>query len=315
MEQELTLGKKLSTYRKNRDMTQQELAEHLNLSAQAISKWENDTSQPDIENLMKLAKLYDVSIDELLGMSNSKTEKSQSIDTDAVVDTMYTKIEEQIKCDTPIGYCKNCGIAVKEDNLAEKEPVILCKSCKEKIEKEKLARENAARERKEREREQRIRAHEDGMDSMRRYRNKSLIWAAVAAIPLFIICLIGVFSDITSGDAWGGALILIILDFFIFSFVFVMFYDTFVREAVTYMLTASVNWPGLIFTFDLDGFIFLIAMKIIFAVLGFIIGVLAALLGLLFGLLVSPFVLPFVLIRYNYKISHGIYEDPDLEII
>lgn len=311
MEQELTLGKKLSTYRKNHDMTQQELAEHLNLSAQAISKWENDTSQPDIENLMKLAKLYGVSLDELLGMGSDKTEKPQTIDTDAVVDSMYTKIEEQIKNDAPIGYCKNCGIAVREENLAQKEPVIMCKKCKEKIEEEKRRKETAQRERQAAEKERAARAHQSGMESMRRHRNKSLIWAAIATLPILIFCIVGLFQGIETSDEWVGWVTLLVIDLLIFTFVAVMFYDTFVKDAVLYMLTASVNWPGIIFTFDLDGFIFLIAMKIIFAVLGFIIGILAALLGLLFGLLVSPFVLPFVLIRYNYKISHGIYEDPE----
>ena len=38
----MTLGKKLSSYRKIAGLTQQQLGEHLNLSAQAISKWEND---------------------------------------------------------------------------------------------------------------------------------------------------------------------------------------------------------------------------------------------------------------------------------
>ncbi len=309
MEQDMTLGKKLSFYRKNYGITQAELAERLNLSAQAISKWENDSSQPDFENLIKLARLYKVTTDELLGLGAPKEQPPQQVDPAPVIEASITKIEEQIKNEAPIGYCKSCGIAVKEDNLAQKEPVILCKKCKKKIEDEKIAAAKSANEKRERERQKEILRHECEMDSMRRHRNKSLIWAAVAALPLLIYCIVGLFQDMKA----ASIIALLVLDVLVYTFVAVMFYDTFVKDAVIYMLTSSVNWPGLIFTFDLDGLLWLIGMKILFAVLGFIIGILAAILGLAFGLLVSPFVFVFILIRYNYKIAHGIYEDPELE--
>lgn len=48
-------------------MTQEFVAESLGVSRQAVSKWENGTSDPSTSNLIALAKLYGVSVEELLG--------------------------------------------------------------------------------------------------------------------------------------------------------------------------------------------------------------------------------------------------------
>ena len=62
-----TLGQKLGSLRREKNFTQEELAEKLRVSAQAVSKWENDISCPDIMLLPKLAQLFGVSTDNLLG--------------------------------------------------------------------------------------------------------------------------------------------------------------------------------------------------------------------------------------------------------
>lgn len=61
-----TLGKKISEYRKLRNMTQEDLAGKLNVSSQAVSKWENDLSIPDLPLLIELADIFGVSMDELV---------------------------------------------------------------------------------------------------------------------------------------------------------------------------------------------------------------------------------------------------------
>ena len=63
---ENTLGKKIATRRKERGFTQDELAEQLAVSPQAVSKWENDLSCPDIQLLPKLAELLGCTVDDLL---------------------------------------------------------------------------------------------------------------------------------------------------------------------------------------------------------------------------------------------------------
>ncbi len=61
-----TLGKKIAEYRKLRNMTQEDLAGKLNVSSQAVSKWENDLSIPDLPLLIELADIFGVSMDELV---------------------------------------------------------------------------------------------------------------------------------------------------------------------------------------------------------------------------------------------------------
>ncbi|WP_270790358.1 helix-turn-helix domain-containing protein [Enterococcus diestrammenae] len=63
----MEIGKSLQHYRMNNGMTQEQLAQILNVSRQTISKWENDRSFPDIENLIWLCDLYHISLDELVG--------------------------------------------------------------------------------------------------------------------------------------------------------------------------------------------------------------------------------------------------------
>ena len=60
-------GKRISNYRKEKNMTQTELADKLNISFQAVSNWERGESMPDISKLPELARILNVSIDDILG--------------------------------------------------------------------------------------------------------------------------------------------------------------------------------------------------------------------------------------------------------
>ena len=66
----MTFGEKLNLLRKKAGFTQEEVAQHLGISPQAVSKWENDLSCPDIMLLPEIAKLYGQSVDELLSTEN-----------------------------------------------------------------------------------------------------------------------------------------------------------------------------------------------------------------------------------------------------
>lgn len=63
---DMTIGKRITLLRKEKGLTQEELATHMGVSPQAVSKWENDQTCPDISALPKLARLLGVSVDELL---------------------------------------------------------------------------------------------------------------------------------------------------------------------------------------------------------------------------------------------------------
>ena len=61
-----SIGEMISSLRKEKGMTQNELAEKMNVTDKAVSKWERDLSCPDINTISKLADILDVSVDELL---------------------------------------------------------------------------------------------------------------------------------------------------------------------------------------------------------------------------------------------------------
>ena len=66
------VGERISSYRKERNMSQEELATLLNVSRQTISKWETGDTLPDVYNTVALAKLFHVSLDQLILGANSR---------------------------------------------------------------------------------------------------------------------------------------------------------------------------------------------------------------------------------------------------
>ena len=72
-----TIGHRIAMKRRQRGMSQEILAEKLGVSSQAVSKWENDISCPDISLLPDLAKLLDISLDQLLTGKNDEVQMLQ----------------------------------------------------------------------------------------------------------------------------------------------------------------------------------------------------------------------------------------------
>ena len=69
-----SFGAVLAALRKERGMTQLELAEKMGVTDKAVSKWERDLSYPDVSSIPKLAELFQVSVDEL--MQGKREEKN-----------------------------------------------------------------------------------------------------------------------------------------------------------------------------------------------------------------------------------------------
>lgn len=75
----MKLNEKIFELRKMRNLSQEDLAAELNISRQSISRWENGTAKPDAENLLRLSKLFGISVDSLLNDDldiSNKTETS-----------------------------------------------------------------------------------------------------------------------------------------------------------------------------------------------------------------------------------------------
>lgn len=69
----MSLGKVIRKYRKNRNLTQEEMAGRLGVTASAVNKWENENSYPDITLLAPIARLLDISLDTLLSFREDLT--------------------------------------------------------------------------------------------------------------------------------------------------------------------------------------------------------------------------------------------------
>ena len=68
----MTLGNLLASKRKLANMTQQQVGDALNVSPQAVSKWENDLAQPDLSSLKRLAELYGVPVSQLIDAADEQ---------------------------------------------------------------------------------------------------------------------------------------------------------------------------------------------------------------------------------------------------
>ncbi len=79
-----TIGDIIKRLRKKRNLTQEQLAEQLNISSAAVSKWENNIGMPDISNIVPLANLFGVTTDELFGVNG--------IDKEAEIDDLLDEI-------------------------------------------------------------------------------------------------------------------------------------------------------------------------------------------------------------------------------
>ena len=66
----MTIGERIRIERKKLGLSQEELGEKLNVSRQAVSKWEQELSIPDLDRLVGLSKVFDLSTDQLLGLDS-----------------------------------------------------------------------------------------------------------------------------------------------------------------------------------------------------------------------------------------------------
>ena len=72
-----SIGETIASLRKKKGMTQNELAEKMNVTDKAVSKWERDLSCPDVNTISKLADVLDTSVDELLQAKNKEYSNSK----------------------------------------------------------------------------------------------------------------------------------------------------------------------------------------------------------------------------------------------
>ena len=88
-----TFGQRLARLRKERGLTQSELADKLGISAQAVSKWENDQASPDLDIIITLSDIFQITTDELLGKEKPAATVLTDKPTKKDIDKMVLKIK------------------------------------------------------------------------------------------------------------------------------------------------------------------------------------------------------------------------------
>lgn len=276
-------GEKIAGLRKEKGMTQAELGEKLNVTFQAVSKWERGESLPDFETMSRLSKLFEVPL------SYFQQDGEEVAATEVAPEPIM------------LGVCTACGRVVHEGEEASKEPQLVCKKCAER----KIAADKRKKEEDERKKVEAARAVEYARIAKDSANKKKvvtgLIIGAVVAVILAIVDLVSLASTGKIGEFWYtifGAVA-------IFTFVSQLFWDGAVRNVFLYGWDKGIHFPGLIFEWSLDGFKWLILMKLLFAVLGF----LASVFFILFFAVISILISPFTFIPRLIQVRQGIMSE------
>ena len=106
-----TLGMKISEMRKAQKMTQDELAEQMGVSSQAVSKWENDLSIPDLPIMIELANFFHITLDELV---REKEERVKYVPQEGrkAIDEMFLRVSvdsvggDRVRVNLPLALVK-----------------------------------------------------------------------------------------------------------------------------------------------------------------------------------------------------------------
>ena len=80
----MSLGENIYKLRIKKKLSQEDFANAMEVSRQSVSKWENDMAVPELEKLIKMAKLFEVSLDELVGISTTPITKASAPETTPV---------------------------------------------------------------------------------------------------------------------------------------------------------------------------------------------------------------------------------------
>jgi len=299
----MSVGENIRKQREAKGLTQKELADKLFVTPQAISRWEKGSVEPSVETLKSISVLFEVSIDDLVSDQTKESSENEAGQPAAVmVPNPPPAPQEDLPAPVPapapepklIGTCTFCGKAIYEGDpinyrhesvthygrsqqlrrvgyYFDSNPEggsLFCQTCVDHVhEKAKIDAANAAAQKS---------------NEMDKKRHKALGWGISAGIVTFALAIaIGIAllnNNSQSAGIWTLCLSPV-MGYMLFSLVFVLIVDnTFVSDVFLEIVSfAAVKMPGVIFSLDFDGIVFLIAVKILFAILSFLIfaGVLA----------------------------------------
>lgn len=264
-------GEKILSLRKNRNMTQAELGKELNISAQAVSKWEKGLSEPDIETSKHICKLFNITMDELVGITDTEEKKSDLSENE--------NKESEIQPKIIIGYCSKCKkpLYQQEDYVIDDNSggiqKIYCKKCN--YEREYSVAKN------------------NFTEHCKKQKNGN-IWGIIAgSLVLIIVLLVGLFNK----DYLTAFLYSTLGGIVVFTIVTQMFWGESVADCLMFFVR-SFKMPGLIFTLDIDGIIWFITVKLGLMILSAALSLAIFAIGLCITSVYSVFCYPIALSNY-----------------
>lgn len=271
----------ITEYRKKLGLTQKDLGDMLNVSPQAVSKWENGQAEPDTATIKRLCQIFKITTDELLGLAEPARNESAVAAQPAAAPPPQTVVEQRIingyceKCNKPVG--PNEYVVTHTSGGRGRSPIqhIYCNKCNAEMARNYAYGEYA---------------------SFKKQNKKSLLFGALAGVGAAAVFAVLFIAIITLEPIWLTAIIAVFVGIGYFAFVMQVFWDGVVLDVFELFLH-SFRLPGVIFTLDLDGLIFLVLFKIIG---GIITGILSAILFII-GLFITPIaalvILPFAAIK------------------
>lgn len=249
----MTFGQKIKHLRTKSNLTQKELAEKMNVTFQTISKWESDTNEPDIESIRRLSNIFGCSIEYLFSEEIEEEKKEEPATEEEAVEKEDVKeqpvIEPEEKKEEQIGEPPAPPVEEK------KEEVIPAEEKKEEIKETKSVQTPVVNKGKK--------------TFSQREDHKVLIWSIVACVVSFIISLVCFIVYRATVPTIWVVLSPFIISYAVLADVYCIFSDTYISDVFVSVATKSIKFPGLIFSWSIDGLMWLIGMKILFAILGF----------------------------------------------
>lgn len=121
----MTYGEKIAKLRKSKGMTQEDLGKVLNVTYQAVSKWERGESLPDFETMSQIAKYFQVPLSYF-------EEGNESAEPLAPVRDETAAGRAGVADGQIVGMCTECGRALKENEVSVYSPKLVCKPCAER---------------------------------------------------------------------------------------------------------------------------------------------------------------------------------------
>lgn len=97
-----TFGKRFQRLRKEKGLTQQDIADNVGITFQSVSKWEQDINLPDVNALLTLSDILGVSVDELLGKEKTTIIENSNLITDKILKIKITTGNEKVNVNLPV---------------------------------------------------------------------------------------------------------------------------------------------------------------------------------------------------------------------